>query len=70
MRIIKDIGYRDDLESLGYIMYNLFLDGKPFEKFPEFTEANKKLLIKMKTNMSKNVPTLNIPSNNLFKKMS
>lgn len=63
LRIIEAIGYRDDLESFGYVIYNLFCDGKPFEKFSqEMTDTNRKLLVKMKTSMVKNIPANNIPS--------
>lgn len=48
----QSIGYKDDLESLSYIIFNLFCDGKPFEKFPaEITDSTRKALIKFKSNM-------------------
>jgi len=48
----QSIGYKDDLETLSYIIFNLFCDGKPLEKFPaDITDSTRKALIKFKTSM-------------------
>jgi serine/threonine protein kinase len=55
-------GFRDDLESLGYIIVNYFFGGKLFEKISQkISDENRNALVKLKTNLLSEMLLSGIP---------
>ena len=64
---IEGYGYRDDLESLGYIILNFFVEGRLFQNFSsKITEQMRNILISFKTNLLNDLVASKLPGKRLF----